>query len=671
MDRVGWVSKLTVGTILVIALAVVFEPVFTGEDEGMASGQIVRTIGVEEVRPGEAPTESTLSRVEPATAGTESNRSTGALTAESPADDSSSSDEASVDDGWPLLVVVVVDEEGRPLADATVNVEGRGRRAVGGSREVATHDPRIERDRVPMDVEGRVELPINADAPGELLLRAEAPGYVPTTRLVSRTQAEESITLTLHPGAFVTGRILDSDGEPVLTASYRLVPTSLDFDNQRSRSLLCDRDGRFVVLVESQGRCTFGAWNKDHGRSELYELSIRPGAEHDLGAIALLGNGQIGGRLLLRDGTPLTGVSVSATLAGEPQGIGLHSGRSKADESGAFLIERLAAGRYELSYGWDPSLLLDDPGPYLTGSTELELFVNVHQVRVEARNDDEQLVLLETLDYSWQGESGTSSARQSFGEAVESEEVSIPAGVDVRLAARGADGARYRGVVPEEWLSGAHELVLRNAVDSLATLVITATSDALPKNANLTVKDFSGGSGEAAAGVAGRVAIASSDGELELSFDGLEPGSYEVELDLRTDGYLGLADNGYTVELVAGRTTGLELELVVGGRLAIELESSIELDGTRPGAKTFVLMPGESEWGLLTLETKSYEEDGVLSGWTTGGEAFFDDEPGISRSFSPGVYSIRVVHEDHLPYEQTVEIRVGETTHISVQPTPK
>lgn len=254
----------------------------------------------------------------------------------------------------PRAVDIEVDvrdrETGEPIADATVAVQ----RYVGGWRE-------------------RFAVPVRAgDRPGRFLLRrwtvlrrynsisgagakiverlelhmsvsVSAPGYSSMSYPREQVTASRAYVYELSRAGRIEGRVLADDGTALAHARV-VVKTDVWFE----RLLVTDEQGRFEIdPATTDGDLQLTAIAPDHGgRRSMTEVSLRPGETR----YVVLGGPQRSARgfgtlagSMKAFGEPVRGVNVRAAR-GESAVVTL------TDDAGAFRIDGLAPGSYEISF---------------------------------------------------------------------------------------------------------------------------------------------------------------------------------------------------------------------------------------------------------------------------------------------------------------------------------
>lgn len=141
----------------------------------------------------------------------------------------------------------------RPLV--TLTIRGRGASAAGARvtvQEIAPPEPATR--QLVASADGVVELVAHRR---DILVTVEHAGYAIERKHLSAVTADRKVDLELVPETTLTGRVIDAQGAPVMSASVHAVdpelatPPLLSFG---SSSVMVDRDGRFTLHGLASGR---------------------------------------------------------------------------------------------------------------------------------------------------------------------------------------------------------------------------------------------------------------------------------------------------------------------------------------------------------------------------------------------------------------------------------
>lgn len=203
---------------------------------------------------------------------------------------------------------IVLDERNQPVAEAEV--------------EATVSNPPWgpDRQRTRTDAAGRFSIP---EVPEGWYhsLRVSRAGYAPTL-LGIIPQAASEYRFTLHPGATVSGRVVDEAGRAVQGARIDLFPKGgLDGEQDlRLYRAISRADGGFEIRDLPAERFELRVAHRDHFLL-IRETLTPPGpARVDLGRLSLTSGKRLAGKLLDSKKHPLAGFSI---WSGDPDDPGL------------------------------------------------------------------------------------------------------------------------------------------------------------------------------------------------------------------------------------------------------------------------------------------------------------------------------------------------------------
>jgi hypothetical protein len=232
----------------------------------------------------------------------------------------------------------VVDAEGRPVADAQIELFG----ADSGELALVGIESSFQSDG-----DGRFEF----HAPNFALLEARHPDHPPGRARVDEP-AQRSHTLTITLGgvptgsqAVITGRIIDAADQPLAGVEIRAMPTRIGGDPSLARSptAVSDAEGRFVLAPLDDLAYVVGA--RLSARPGVQSRPVKPGAEVELRVDDGL---ELSGRLIDDHGAAIVAGSVSLLRVTGPLRRSRVAGLSVFDPDGAFSFGGLSPGHYEL-----------------------------------------------------------------------------------------------------------------------------------------------------------------------------------------------------------------------------------------------------------------------------------------------------------------------------------
>ncbi|MEM7164210.1 MAG: sigma-70 family RNA polymerase sigma factor [Planctomycetota bacterium] len=223
--------------------------------------------------------------------------------------------------GATLLGTVLDEGKQLPLADFTVKMF----RADGGTVERLLSRERAKVQRF-QDVSGRFDF--HGLASGKYDVEFSARGYVSTTQTVEVRDAEaQSLTVQLIAGATLTGRVVDSQGLPIVGAKVafaekrdpraRLQKTMRRFQEkfgqleqmkveaaEESGVAITDKDGRFALRDVPTGAVSLQVSHRKHLPETIVGLDAVSGEERTVPTVVLRKGRSIAGRVLQPDGKP-------------------------------------------------------------------------------------------------------------------------------------------------------------------------------------------------------------------------------------------------------------------------------------------------------------------------------------------------------------------------------
>ncbi len=151
--------------------------------------------------------------------------------------------------GIPIMGTVL-DQEGRPIREASVRGHTGAKLFQSGRRDTTT-----------TDADGRFCL--FRSKPSDVLIAVQASGYAPDVKRVSVQAGMEPVTFRLGPGHTIRGRVVNKRGEPLPDVmidvfGWRGYHPVLDLN------LTTDSDGRFAWTSAPSDEVEFGFLHKDY-----------------------------------------------------------------------------------------------------------------------------------------------------------------------------------------------------------------------------------------------------------------------------------------------------------------------------------------------------------------------------------------------------------------------
>ena len=231
------------------------------------------------------------------------------------------------------LVGTIVDGEGRAVEGALVQAAGGG---------LGTTAPPSERtDKEGTFVMAGVE-------PGEYVVVAREAGRAPGIgRAVVEADAEANVEIVLTAGGFVTGRLVDPEGEPLAGRAETVAFEGLGLPGFASELMSAEArgDGRFALGPLPPGGLEIRATAAGHAAKRVQALVPEAGATVDLGSVALDAGLAIRGRVTDVDGVGIGGARVTATAESAAP---YSPFEATSDADGGFAARGLEDDAYEL-----------------------------------------------------------------------------------------------------------------------------------------------------------------------------------------------------------------------------------------------------------------------------------------------------------------------------------
>lgn len=311
----------------------------------------------------------------------------------------------------------------------------------------------------------------------------------------------------------------------------------------------------------------------------LREPAVGRGVAGDLPRVDLPANeGEtISGRIILMDGTAVSGETVRARANDGPDRAPDHSGRS--GESGEFAITGLEPGTYDV--GVNPGFEIENaivPGvPAPTDSVEIRLDAVLLRVHLPEGFDRDRLKGGGVHSVARIGDAEYESSSRTYGglqldQDGRAQEL-LPAGPGYMVMVGLSDGEHLAGLLPAGAPSGVYDVELVSGSPALAAVEVVLTGAPLvsPGRVSVYPNRIIGGGKDMAF-----VSLSLEEGQDRARIGVLLPGEYRLETrvfgpppsawllaDLKTE----------SLTLGAGDSATVEVELVQGGGLALTLES--------------------------------------------------------------------------------------------------
>jgi protocatechuate 3,4-dioxygenase beta subunit len=517
-----------------------------------------------------------------------------------------------------VLEGVVVDADGAEIAEATLRLvpSAPGTAVFGmGGRAHSAADGTFSMDGL---------------AAGTYRLFAGAPGFQPATLEGMELRAEEDrspLRVELLPGAVVTGRVTDAEGEPVSGAFvWHRNPRSRDpyATPSQLRPIPSDAEGRYQLEGLPAGRVELEAQARGY-RSQVRESAIEPG-ENEID-FALVRAPEIHGRVIDEDGRPVAAALVMVAVARASRG-------DRSDAEGSFRIAVELGSIVRVSASKDGLGTSEEVGLEVRDAPLPELVLQLRRgATLRGRVEGLELDALARTTVAATPLSAQRSTQRNFG----------------------FGGARpdYEGrfhlddLQPGRWLIGATDRTTGRTVEEVvdvepgtAELEVTLRFDA---GATLSGVVLSSGETVAEARLQARgldvsgAGSARTDSQGAFRFEDLMPGTYQLVVE------------------APGRSLPHREPVEVGGDTEVTIElPALSLAGRVVSAESGAPLGGAAV--SLALRERMTFEGGPLR--TRG-----DHRAGADGAFRfdglvPGVYTIEASAPDHA--SRVVEVRVDD-----------
>ena len=555
----------------------------------------------------------------------------------------------------------VVDRDGRGIEGASIllGVPGSRRRAtlpIAGitrtpSGRFVIHDPAVTSDE-----SGNFSI-------GELLIgeqiRIEVvhDDYQAANAMVVVPAADE-VELTLETAAFVSGQVLDPEGDTVSQATVTLVPTTAAASPGRGRNARSDRtndSGQFTVKVKPETEYTIEASARDWAPSRRQTIEVSDRGLEGL-ELYLQTGVTLSGRITGVDGSPLAGVLVMSRS----------NKRSRSSVDGRYRLEGLPLGQASIVARRDDGTSRVERVDLVAGENRLDISFSGGIVTGSVYTADGSAVGQAVVQLAPSGEDGRRARRRrvSSDRSGRYRFEDVPGGSYVLKASKvGAGSSPEQGIELFEGDEAAIDLYLepRSQIQGL----VTGLSIDLLSQLRVSAQ---GSSTPGSAPVRSRSLRAAVDYEGRFAFEDLEPGSWEVVGQLAAEGW----EVRRRVELGRDETARIELDFSETGE---ELTFNLVLDGAPlAGARVTVTGTGtprvaESDYqGQVRLS--GIEGERAVVGVRTSAALLRDREialparPAPTLEYSTGSFEISVLDAstEAAVTSGNVELRFGETT---------
>lgn len=525
-------------------------------------------------------------------------------------------------------------------------------------------------------------------------LVTEAETFAGNRVMVSLGEGENPpVEVVLIPAASVSGRVLDSAGNPLraeVTASARSTPGGFGGLSENTHS---QDDGTFFLQpVASNKDVILEVKHRDHPTLMLAPRRFLPG-ENNVGDLVLADGLHLRGVVLDPGGSPLSGARVSVA-AQEVEGESTESSFSisfSSEEGGVFSgpDDNLARG-FTDSKG-EFQLTLEEGGA-LTLEGSAKGFLDAEPQALSVSSSIDGLVLrlrtAETIGGIVLDRSGNPipGVRLSFSQSQpgafffpgfsDNDGVQATSGPDGTFSAEVEADGRFRVKVAanQRWLLKEKQFIEAGITTAEVMVVDAGRIEGRVRDASSgqAIGSFnlhhSKNQSQGGFIFGGSMGTDYVDPEGSFEIDGLEGTTYK--LTVKADGYVPLTEE---IEVELGRTTVVDIALMhsatIIGRLldsAGEAVSGAAIAVYRPGENSDANLPGVSGTVMIAI---SDEGDGAPIIFN-GMESITSDNEGRFRAtgLEDGDWQVKVTHSDFQELVvEVADIALGRVTDIGEQ----
>ena len=239
-----------------------------------------------------------------------------------------------VDKGDPVVIRLT---EGASLA---VTVLQDGAKPLEGA-EVKTDADHTAKT----DAQGKATLaPVN---PGWVSVHAQAEGYAPASMFttVGSSGANGQLTITLHKGYAVSGKVVDEAGKPIAAAKVASKDGMWDFGDNDDDDVTTDDKGQFSFPALAPGSHTLSAIDGEHAPARSTPITVKDRAITGV-VITMKTGGRIAGKVVTKDGQPAPFATVRISGKAANQWM-VAARQATTDKAGAFELRGLARAKQQ------------------------------------------------------------------------------------------------------------------------------------------------------------------------------------------------------------------------------------------------------------------------------------------------------------------------------------
>lgn len=258
------------------------------------------------------------------------------------------SETAATDDHVPpwRLLVVVQDQDQKPVADATVRI-WPGQRAQGHAGYSGRQDEQLAQLRT--DALGRAEMQLDRQG---VMVRAERERSISTEHFAWHDRAERATVLTIRNKVSVRGRVVRQDGSgavrATVTAKGELAITATMGFSPSPPPTFAGDDGAFELLLAPRCRYRLQAMDGEVATFHV-DLTTRDEPLADI-VLAIPGAISVRGIVVDAEGQPTAAASVRVwrDVGGDPRVDAHEQHWVRTDDDGRFSCELRELARYGL-----------------------------------------------------------------------------------------------------------------------------------------------------------------------------------------------------------------------------------------------------------------------------------------------------------------------------------
>ncbi len=190
------------------------------------------------------------------------------------------------------------------------------------------------------DAQGKATLePVE---PGWVAVHAQADGYAPATAFTTlgSSGASGQITMTLHKGYAVSGKVVDEAGTPIAKANVDSSEGMWDFGKNAADDVTTDDKGQFTIAALAAGSHTLTAVDGEHAPARSTPITVKDHAVTGI-VITMKAGGRVAGKVVDKDRRTVPFATVR--ISGKDANAWMVAARqATTDKDGAFELRGLA-----------------------------------------------------------------------------------------------------------------------------------------------------------------------------------------------------------------------------------------------------------------------------------------------------------------------------------------